>query len=75
MRRADAVVFLSACVRRRSVPVPLGVPPEGVGEIGISLASPNGAFYKIDAAAEIGEPRTAGDAVDGVVSLRLCKRG
>ena len=45
---------------RPSVPVSLGVPPQRVGEFGIALAAPDGALYEIDAAAEIGEPRTCG---------------
>ena len=57
----------------QSLPVSLGVPPQRVGEFGIALAAPDGALYEIDAAAEIGEPRTAGDAVDGGGNRRACQ--
>ena len=49
----------------RSVPVPLGVPPQRVGEFGVALAAPDGALYEIDAPPQIGESGGAGDGVDG----------
>ena len=48
-----------------SVPVALGVPPQRVGEIGISLTAPDGALYEIDAAAQVGESGGSRDTVDG----------
>ena len=49
----------------RSVPVALGVPPEGVGEIGISLTAADGALDEIDAASQVGESGGSRDTVDG----------
>ena len=40
-------------------------PAERVGEARIALAAPDGSFGEIDPASEVGEPRGAGDAVDG----------
>ena len=57
----------------QSLPVALGVPPQRVGEFGIALASPDGALYEIDAASQIGDPRTAGDAVEGGGNRRACQ--
>ena len=50
---------------RYSVPVALGVPPQRVGEFGISLTAPDGALDKIDAAPQVGESGGSRDTVDG----------
>ena len=47
-------VFCSACIPP-SVPVSLGVPLEGTGELGIALAAPDGALGEIDPVSQIGE--------------------
>ena len=44
----------------RSLPVPLFVPAECVGEAGIALAAPDGPFGEPKAPPEVGEPRGAG---------------
>ena len=47
-----------------SLPITLGVPSERAGELGIALATADGALDEIDAASQIGE---RGGACDGVV--------
>ena len=48
-----------------SVPVAVGVPLEGTGELRISFAAPDRAFGEIDAAPQVGEPGGARDGVEG----------
>ena len=48
-----------------SVPVALGVPPEGAGEFGIALTATDGALDEIDAPPQVGESGGACDGVEG----------
>ena len=46
-------LFFSACVRAPQSQSPSASLPEGVGEIGIALAAPDGALDEIDASIDV----------------------